>query len=195
MPKLDLSRFYPLNIAVLTVSDSRTSANDSSGDLLCQLLQSADHMLVARALMPNNKYQLRATLSQWIASDTIQVVLMNGGTGFQPSNCTVEALTPLLDTQVPGFGEMFRQLSFNELGSAALQSGALAGLANGTLIFAMPGSGGACTLAMQQLILPQLDSRTGPCNFVAHIKSNFVAHIKSNFVAHVKSSPSQSCGD
>ena len=186
MPKPDLSRFYPLNIAVLTVSDSRTSANDSSGDLLCQLLQSADHQLVARSLLPNNKYQLRATLSQWIASDNIQVVLINGGTGFHQSNCTVDALTPLLDTPVPGFGELFRQLSFNQLGSAALQSGALAGLANGTLIFAMPGSGGACQLAMQQLILPQLDSKTGPCNFVAHVKGNFVAHVKN--------SPSQSCG-
>lgn len=182
MPKPDLSRFYPLNIAVLTVSDSRSSPNDnkndSSGDLLCALLQNANHQLAARALLPNNKYQLRATLSQWIASDTIQVVLINGGTGFHHTNCTVEALTPLLDTLVAGFGELFRQLSFNQLGSAALQSGAVAGLANGTLIFAMPGSGGACTLAMQQLILPQLDSKTGPCNFVAHVKN----------------SPSQSCG-
>ncbi|MGP9801242.1 molybdenum cofactor synthesis domain-containing protein [Rheinheimera sp. NSM] len=182
MPKPDLRRFYPLNIAVLTVSDSRSSANDSksdsSGDLLCGLLQSADHQLAARALLPNNKYQLRATLSQWIASDTIQVVLINGGTGFNKGNCTVEAITPLLDRPVPGFGELFRQLSFSELGSAALQSGALAGLANGTLLFAMPGSGGACTLAMQQLILPQLDNKTGPCNFVAHVKN----------------SPSQSCG-
>lgn len=172
MPKPDLSRFYPLNVAVLTVSDSRNSSNDSSGDLLCQLLQQAEHQVLARALLPNNKYQLRATLSQWIASDQVQVVLVNGGTGFNRSNCTVEALTPLLDTPVPGFGELFRQLSFNQLGSAALQSGALAGLANGTLIFAMPGSGGACSLAMQQLILPQLDSKTGPCNFVAHVKNN-----------------------
>jgi molybdenum cofactor biosynthesis protein B len=186
MPKPDLSRFYPLNIAVLTVSDSRNTNNDSSGDLLCQLLQSADHQLAARALVPNNKYQLRATLSQWIASSTIQVVLINGGTGFHQANCTVEALTPLLDTPVAGFGELFRQLSFTQLGSAAMQSGAIAGLANGTLLFAMPGSGGACTLAMQQLILPQLDSKTGPCNFVAHVKGNFVAHVKN--------SPSQSCG-
>ena len=172
MPKPDLNRFYPLKIAVLTVSDSRNSSNDSSGDLLSQMLLSADHQLVDRALLPNNKYQLRATLSQWIASDNIQVVLINGGTGFQHTNCTVTALTSLLDTEVPGFGELFRQLSFNELGSAALQSGALAGLANGTLIFAMPGSGGACRLAMQQLILPQLDSKTGPCNFVAHVKNS-----------------------
>ena len=172
MPKPDLSRFYPLTIAILTVSDSRSSANDSSGDLLCQLLQTAGHQLAERALLPNNKYQIRAVLSQWIASDTIQVVLINGGTGYARGNCTVEALTPLLDLPVPGFGELFRQLSFNELGSAALQSGALAGLANGTLLFAMPGSGGACTLAMQQLILPQLDGHTGPCNFLAHVKNS-----------------------
>ncbi len=172
MPKPDLSRFYPLTIAVLTVSDSRTALNDSSGDLLGGLLLSAGHQLGSRALLPNNPYQLRAVLSQWIASDDIQVVLINGGTGYAAGNCTVQALTPLLDTQVPGFGELFRQLSFTELGSAALQSGAAAGIANGTLIFAMPGSDAACTLAMQQLILPQLDSRTGPCNFVAHIKNS-----------------------
>jgi molybdenum cofactor biosynthesis protein B len=170
MPRPDLSSFYPLNIAVLTVSDSRNSDNDSSGDLLSQLLQSAGHQLIERAVLPNNKYHVRAALSHWIASDTVQVVLINGGTGFAAGNCTVEAITPLLDTPIPGFGELFRQLSFNELGSAALQSGALAGLANGTLLFAMPGSGGACTLAMQQLILPQLDNHTGPCNFIAHVK-------------------------
>lgn len=172
MPRPDLSRFYPLTIAVLTVSDSRNADNDSSGDLLCQLLHTAGHQVAERTLLPNNKYQIRAALSQWIASDTVQVVLLNGGTGFAAGNCSAEAITPLLDDTVPGFGELFRQLSFNELGSAALQSGALAGLANGTLLFAMPGSGGACTLAMQQLILPQLDGRTGPCNFVAHIKNS-----------------------
>lgn len=172
MPRPDLSRFYPLTIAVLTVSDSRNLDNDSSGDLLCQQLQNAGHQLAKRTLLPNNKYQIRAVLSQWIASDTVQVVLINGGTGFAAGNCSVEAIVPLLDDTVPGFGELFRQLSFNELGSAALQSGALAGLANGTLVFAMPGSGGACTLAMQQLILPQLDGRTGPCNFLAHLKNS-----------------------
>lgn len=171
MPK-HVKQFYPLNIALLTVSDQRTSSTDSSGDLLCQLLQAADHRLMTRALLPNNKYLLRATLSQWIASDSIQVVLINGGTGFAAANCTVEALTPLLDSVVPGFGEIFRQLSFIEIGSAALQSGALAGLANGTLLFAMPGSGDACSLAMQQLILPQLDGTTGPCNFLAHVKNS-----------------------
>lgn len=178
MPKPDLSRFYPLNIAVLTVSDTRTSANDSSGDLLCDLVREAGHQFFARALLVNNKYALRALLSHWIASSNIQVILINGGTGYAAGNCTIEALAPLLDTPVPGFGELFRQLSFAELGSAALQSGAVAGLANRTLLFAIPGSGGACTLAMQQLILPQLNGQTGPCNFLAHVKN----------------SPTKSCG-
>lgn len=172
MPKPDLSRFYPLSIAVLTVSDSRSSSNDSSGDLLCNLLDDAGHQLQTRALLANNIYLLRALLSHWIASSNIQVILINGGTGYAAGNCTVEALMPLLDKPVPGFGELFRQLSFAELGSAALQSGALAGFANSTLLFAMPGSAGACTLAMQQLILPQLDAKTGPCNSVAHLKNS-----------------------
>lgn len=179
MPKPDLNRFYPLNIAVLTVSDSRSSDNDSSGDLLSDLLVQAGHKLAARSLLPNNKYTLRALLSHWIASSNIQIILINGGTGYAKGNCTIEAITPLLDLQVPGFGELFRQLSFSQLGSAAMQSAAVSGIANDTLLFAMPGSGSACTLAMQQLILPQLDAQTGPCNFVTHIKN----------------SPSKSCGD
>lgn len=165
-------QFYPLQLAVLTVSDSRTAENDSSGDLLCQLLTQAGHQLAERAVLPNNLYQLRALLSRWIASAEVQVILINGGTGYAADNCTVAAVTPLLDQTVPGFGELFRQLSWQQLGSAAMQSGALAGLANGTLVFAMPGSGSACTLAMQQLILPQLDGHTGPCNFIPHLKNS-----------------------
>lgn len=172
MPKPDLTKFHPLHLAILTVSDSRNQHNDSSGDLLQQLTIAAGHNVSQRALLPNNRYQLRATLSQWIADAQVQVVLINGGTGYAAGNCTVEAITPLFDVAVPGFGELFRQLSFTQLGSAAMQSGAVAGMANGTLVFAMPGSGGACALAMQQLILPQLNSRTGPCNFVAHVKNS-----------------------
>ncbi|MCD1598250.1 MULTISPECIES: molybdenum cofactor synthesis domain-containing protein [Rheinheimera] len=176
MPKPDLRRFYPLNIAVLTVSDSRTSENDSSGDLLTAQLSQAGHKLAARALLPNNKYTIRALVSHWIASSNIQVILCNGGTGYAKGNCTIESVMPLLEQQVPGFGELFRQLSFSQVGSAAMQSAALSGMANDTLIFAMPGSGSACTLAMQQLILPQLDAQTGPCNFVAHVKNSPAIH-------------------
>ena len=172
MPKPDLAHFYPLAVCVLTVSDSRTQQNDSSGALLCDALQTAGHKLVGRSLLPNNKYLLRAQLSEWIASEQVQVVLINGGTGYAKNNCTIDAITPLLDSAVPGFGELFRQLSYQDIGSAALQSGAFAGFANDTLIFAMPGSGSACHLAMQQLILPQLSGTTGPCNFVAHVKHN-----------------------
>lgn len=164
--------FQPLQLAILTVSDSRNRANDSSGDLLQQLAKQAGHQVLERAVLPNNRYALRAQISQWIASPALQVVLVNGGTGFAASNCTVEALTPLFDQPIDGFGELFRQLSFQSIGSASLQSRACAGLANQTLIFAMPGSGSACELAWQQLIAPQLNAATGPCNFVPHLKNS-----------------------
>lgn len=163
-------QFIPLHVAILTISDSRTEKTDSTGDLLVHLLASAGHTLTERAILPNNKYQIRAQVSSWIASENTQVVLVNGGTGFASGNCTVQALTPLFDEHVAGFGELFRQLSFLEIGSASMQSRATAGLANGTLIFAMPGSGGGARLAWQQLIKPQLDAQQGPCNFVAHVK-------------------------
>ncbi|SEA25226.1 molybdenum cofactor biosynthesis protein B [Alkalimonas amylolytica] len=164
--------FMPLQLAILTVSDSRSRATDSSGDLLQQLAEQAGHRVLERALLPNNRYALRAQISQWIVSPAVQVVLVNGGTGFAANNCTVEALMPLFDQAIDGFGELFRQLSFQSIGSASLQSRACAGLANQTLMFAMPGSGSACELAWQQLIAPQLNAETGPCNFVPHLKSS-----------------------
>ncbi|MFU8785466.1 molybdenum cofactor biosynthesis protein B [Aliidiomarina sp.] len=163
-------QFIPLNVAILTISDSRIEETDSTGDLLVHSLASDGHTLMQRTILPNNKYQIRAQVSSWIASESIQVVLVNGGTGFANGNCTVQALTPLFDQHVTGFGELFRQLSFLEIGSSSMQSRAVAGLANGTLIFAMPGSGGGARLAWQQLIKPQLDAQQGPCNFVAHLK-------------------------
>ncbi|MDP4528479.1 molybdenum cofactor biosynthesis protein B [Alkalimonas delamerensis] len=167
--------FQSLQLAILTVSDSRSRANDSSGDLLQHRAERAGHQVPERALLPNNRYQLRAQISQWIASPAVQVVLVNGGTGFAAGNCTVEALTPLFDHPIDGFGELFRQLSFQRIGSASVQSRACAGLANQTLIFAMPGSGSACELAWQQLIEPQLNAATGPCNFVPHLKNSTAA--------------------
>lgn len=164
--------FYPLTLAIMTVSDSRNKETDSSGDLLSEWAISAGHQVHERSVVPNNRYLIRAQLSQWIASETIQVVLINGGTGFAANNCTIEAINPLFDKEVPGFGEQFRALSFEDIGTSAMQSGASAGLANKTLIFAMPGSGGACKLAWQHLIESQIDSRVGPCNFVAHIKNS-----------------------
>ncbi|MDX1705901.1 molybdenum cofactor synthesis domain-containing protein [Pseudidiomarina sp.] len=163
--------FQPLSVAVATISDRHTRATDSTGDWLCQQLGSAGHNLSERCILPTNTYSIRAQLSAWIADSTTQVVLLNGGTGFAANNCVPEAISPLFDRPVEGFGELFRQLSLADIGSSAMQSRALAGMANGTLIFAMPGSGGAAALAWNQLIEPQLDSRQGPCNFVAHVKS------------------------
>ena len=162
--------FRPLDVAVLTVSDSRSREEDSSGDYLAAALQAAGHRLAERALLSNDRYALRALVSRWIAEPGVQVVLVNGGTGFYEHNQTPEALGVLFDRQIEGFGELFRQLSFEELGSASLQSRALAGLANGTLIVALPGSTGACQLGWERLIREQLDASTRPCNFVPHLR-------------------------
>jgi len=161
--------FIPLKIAVLTVSDSRTAADDSSGDYLVSALTETGHQLADRALVKDDIYQIRAVLSQWIASDHIQVVLVNGGTGFNEQNRVPEAVGVLFERTVQGFGELFRQLSFAEIKGSAMQSRALAGLANRTLICCLPGSTGACQLGWEKLIRDQLDARTKPCNFVSHL--------------------------
>ncbi|WP_115718551.1 molybdenum cofactor biosynthesis protein B [Gallaecimonas mangrovi] len=159
----------PLKIAVLTLSDRRTLAEDSSGDYLQSALQAAGHQLADRKLIASNLYQIRAVVSQWIADNQVQVVLISGGTGFHPRDCAPQALTPLFDRPVAGFGELFRHISFAEIGSASMQSNAFAGMANDTLIFCMPGSTNACRTAWQQLIGPQLDVGTKPCNFVTKV--------------------------
>ena len=158
------TEFTALNLCVLTVSDSRTLENDSSGDFLCDALQAQGHHLFDRALLPDNKYCLRAKLSYWIAEEAIDGVLVNGGTGFTGRDSTPEAIKPLLDKEMPGFGEMFRVLSFDEIGTSTLQSRAFAGLANNTFVFCLPGSTSACKTAWEKLISAQLDSRTKPCN-------------------------------
>ena len=156
--------FTALNLCVLTVSDSRTFANDSSGDFLSDALKAQGHHLFDRALLPDNKYLLRAKISEWIAEETIDGILVNGGTGFTGRDSTPEAIKPLLDKEMPGFGEMFRVLSFDEIGTSTLQSRAFAGLANNTFVFCLPGSTSACKTAWEKLISAQLDSRTKPCN-------------------------------
>jgi len=161
--------FKPLNIAVVTFSDKRTRADDSTGDLLQQLMENDGHKVIERCILPHDKYQIRAIVSQWIARDDIQVVVTNGGTGFALDNVTQDALMPLLDSHIDGFGELFRQLSFADIGTSSMQSRAFAGLANRTLVAAVPGSGGAAQLAWDSLLGPQLDSRQGPCNFVGHL--------------------------
>ena len=156
--------FIPLSLCVLTVSDSRTLAQDASGDWLAAALADAGHRLHDRALLPDDRYQLRAQVSQWIADPAIDGILVSGGTGFTGRDCTPEALLPLLDKPMPGFGELFRALSFDEIGTSTLQSRAFAGLANATFLFALPGSTSACRTAWERIIRAQLDARTKPCN-------------------------------
>ena len=156
-----------LNIAVLTVSDTRTRDNDTSGDFLADAVAEAGHKLADRALIADDVYRIRALLSQWIASEQVQVALVTGGTGFSGRDSTPEAVRPLLDKHIDGFGEVFRSLSLREIGSSTLQSRACAGLANRTAVFCMPGSTGACRTAWQGILRDQLDSRHRPCNFVA----------------------------
>jgi molybdenum cofactor biosynthesis protein B len=158
--------FTPLNLCVLTVSDSRTLAEDGSGDYLIAALGDAGHRLHERALLRDDRYQMRALVSQWIADARIDGILVTGGTGFTGRDSTPEALLPLLDKQMPGFGELFRAISFEEIGTASLQSRAFAGLANGTFVFALPGSTSACRTAWDRIIGAQLDARTKPCNLV-----------------------------
>lgn len=164
--------FQPINLAIITVSDKHTPATDSSGDLLAGLAQHEGHYVSERLVLPHNRYLLRADISRLIASTQVQVVIVNGGTGFADHNVTIDAIKPLLDKEMLGFGEQFRHLSFLDIGSSSLQSQACAGLANGTLICAIPGSEGACELAWQALIAPQIDARVGPCNSVAHLKNS-----------------------
>jgi len=155
-----------LSIAVLTVSDTRTEENDTSGDYLVQALEAAGHRNAARSIVRDDIYQIRAILSRWIADANINAVLVTGGTGFSGRDSTPEAVRPLFDKNIDGFGEVFRALSLQEIGSSTIQSRALAGFANETVIFCVPGSTGACRTAWDGLIREQLDSSHRPCNFV-----------------------------
>lgn len=158
--------FQPLNVAVLTVSDSRTEANDKSGQLLADRLASAGHTIGDRRIVRDDRYAIRAVVSDWIARDDIDAVIATGGTGLTGRDGTPEALAPLFDKTIEGFGEIFRAVSFEEIGTSALQSRALAGVANRTFVFALPGSSGACRTAFDRIIRDQLDYRTRPCNLV-----------------------------
>ncbi|MEO0406023.1 MAG: molybdenum cofactor biosynthesis protein B [Cyanobacteria bacterium P01_A01_bin.135] len=154
-----------LAIAVLTVSDSRTAATDKSGDYLATQLQAAGHRLVDRQIVPDDIYRIRAVVSSWIADAEVQVVLTTGGTGLTGRDGTPEAIAPLLDKAIAGFGELFRQISYEEIGTSTIQSRALGGVANGTYLFCLPGSTGACRTAWEKILRSQLDVRHRPCNF------------------------------
>lgn len=156
----------PLAVAVLTVSDTRTEENDTSGQYLVAALETAGHSATDKRIVIDDIYQIRAELSQWIANADIHAILITGGTGFSGRDSTPEAVRPLFDKDIDGFGEVFRTLSYQEIGSSTVQSRALAGFANGTVIFCMPGSTGACRTAWEGIIRDQLDSSYRPCNFV-----------------------------
>ena len=161
-----------LKTAVLTVSDTRTVDTDTSGAFLEEALLAEGHEVVDRQIVIDDVYQLRAIVSRWIADAGVEVILTTGGTGFSGRDSTPEALSPLFDKTIDGFGEVFRALSLTEIGSSTVQSRALAGLANGTVIFCMPGSTGACRTAWEGVLKDQLDSEHRPCNFVGVLRGH-----------------------
>lgn len=159
-----------LRCAVYTISSNRTAGDDTSGDLFELHLKDGGHQMVRRAIIKPDLYEIRRVLSDCIADANVQVVLLNGGTGFHDNNVVPEAVLPLLDCEITGFGELMRQLSYDDIGSSALQARSLGGIANNTLIFCMPGSTGACELAWRSILSEQLDSRHKPCNFASRFK-------------------------
>ncbi|MEP5569772.1 MAG: molybdenum cofactor biosynthesis protein B [Halioglobus sp.] len=159
-----------LSVAVLTVSDTRTEADDSSGKYLVEALESAGHRKGDKVIVIDDIYRIRAVLSRWIADPEIDAVLVTGGTGFSGRDSTPEAVRPLFDKDIDGFGELFRAISYQEIGSSTIQSRALAGFANNTVIFCVPGSTGACKTAWTGVICEQLDSSHRPCNFVGVVR-------------------------
>ena len=157
--------FVPLNIAILTISDSRTEETDKSGLILKESALEAGHNVVEKAIVKDDVYQMRAIFSRWIADPEVHVVISTGGTGITGRDSTPEAVRPLLEKSIEGFGELFRAISLDEIGPSAIQSRAIAGLTNQTLIFCLPGSSGACKTGWDKILSNQLDHRTHPCNF------------------------------
>ncbi|AMK76363.1 MULTISPECIES: molybdenum cofactor biosynthesis protein B [Methylomonas] len=162
----EVREFIPINIAVLTVSDTRTELDDVSGQTLVTGLTDAGHILIDKKIVPDDIYQIRAAVSHWIADPQVNAVITTGGTGVTGRDGTPEAVSPLLDKVLDGFGEVFRMISYQDIKSSTMQSRAIAGVANATYIFCVPGSSGACRTAWESLIKEQLDYRTRPCNLV-----------------------------
>lgn len=164
---IDTSRpFIAINAGVLTVSDTRTEATDGSGALIVELLTQAGHHIAARAIVKDNRAAIGGQLAAWIADPGVDVVIVTGGTGVTPRDVTPEALAPLVTKAIPGFGELFRYLSFAQIGTSTIQSRAEAALCGDTYVFLLPGSTGGVRLGMEQILVPQLDARHRPCNFV-----------------------------
>ncbi len=159
--------FTPLNVAVITVSDTRTAENDTSGDLIAERLKTAGHNVAKRLIMKDDLNSLRAKFQEWVEDPKVDAIISTGGTGLTRRDITPEAVEPLITKPIPGFGELFRMLSYEEIGTSTIESRALAGVANDTLVFMLPGSTGACRLGMDKIILPQINAGTSPCNLVA----------------------------
>ena len=159
-------KFIPLTIAVLTISDTRTAAEDISGKVLAENIINSGHSIFEKKIVRDDLYQIRAVVSNWIANMAVNVVITTGGTGVTGRDGTPEAISPLLDKKLEGFGEIFRMISYDEIGTSTIQSRAIAGVANATYLFCLPGSSSACRTAWEKLIKAQLDHRTRPCNLV-----------------------------
>ncbi|SRR5699024_6325292 len=160
----------PLSISIVTVSDSRTEENDTAGQLLAKEAQKAGHKVAGNIIVPNNIWKIRLSLCELLISSDVNVIIINGGTGFTHDKATIPAVRPLLDNVITGFGELFRHLSYQDIGSSSIQSDAIAGLANNKLVFCIPGSPSACLLAWNGILLNQLNSKQKPCNFATMFK-------------------------
>jgi len=159
--------FTSLNVAILTSSDTRTFDNDTSGDLIQERLESAGHKVIERKIMTDDLNKIRGLLQRWIENENLDVIISTGGTGLTQRDVLPEAIEPLVTKAIPGFGELFRMLSYDDVGTSTIESRAVGAIASGTIIFCLPGSTGACRMGMDKIILPQIDSTVGPCNLVA----------------------------
>jgi len=164
-----ISNPKPLNIAVLTISDTRNDKTDSSGHYLAEAVKTAGHNLFEKVIVKDNIYAIRAKIRPWISNSSVNAIITTGGTGFYPRDVTPEAISPLFDKPIEGFGELFRAISYREIGTSTIQSRAFGGMANNTAIFCLPGSHNACITGWEHIISEQLDSRSKPCNFVEHL--------------------------
>ncbi len=160
----------PLNLAVITVSDTRTVETDKSGDSICEMLQADGHSLHGKVIVPDDVYEIRTAVSARIDDPQVHGIITTGGTGFTARDNTLRAIKPLFDVDIEGFGELFRYLSFEEIGSSTIQSRAFAGMANDTIVFCLPGSPGACRTGWEKIIREQLNSNHKPCNFTDKLK-------------------------
>ena len=178
MSEIISNEFIPLNIAVLTLSDTRTEAEDKSGKLLVARLEAAGHRLAEKAICPDDIYPMRAVISRWIADPDVHAILTTGGTGVTGRDVTPEAFKEVMEKEIEGFGELFRMLSYQKVGTSTMQSRAIGGVADGTYLFALPGSPSACKDGWEDILKFQLDSRHRPCNLV-ELMPRLKEHLKA----------------